>query len=230
MIIAIIQARTGSTRLPNKVLKELPQGSGVSVLARIIRRLKKCRKLDNIIVATAENNQPVVDIAMQEKAPFYVHNGEDDVLGRFFQVSQLYRADVIVRITADCPAVMPEMVDKMIAAHLTNQSEFTFNRNDNLTNCTEIDGLDIEIFNEGILREAHQHAFKPDEREHVTKWLYDHCRPVIVESAFHIKNNGDIKLSIDTGEDYERLCRIFKELGDDFGVKELTEYLEKEQK
>jgi len=226
MIAALLQARTGSQRLPGKVLKDLPEGSGVSMLARIIRRLKKCETLDEIIVVTPD--KPCAEIADQEGViSSRTMSEKRDVLAEFYLAAGAFKVDTIVRMTADCPCLCAEMVDKIVRIHLEDGRYLTCNRNDNLAYCNEIDGLDVEVLNFEALEKAYILAKEPAEREHVTKWLYDNVTPQIVECGWHFQK--DIKLSVDTQEDFDRICKIYEDLGPDFTMRQLREYLEKEK-
>jgi len=229
MIAALLQARIGSTRLPGKVLKELPEGSGVSMLARIIRRLKKCETLDEIIVVTPD--EIIVEIAQKEGVKSSTLKLiERDVLHEFHLPALLFNVDTIVRITGDCPCICPEMIDKIVRIHLENGKDLTCNRNDNLAYCREIDGLDVEVFDFEALEKAYNHAKKPEEREHPTLWMYDNLRTQVVECGWHIENSDEIKLSVDTQEDLDRISKIYEELGSDFTMRQLREYIEKDKK
>jgi len=228
MIAALLQARIGSERLPAKVLKDLPQGSGVSMLARVIRRLKKCKTFDEIIVVTPDEG--CVAIAKEEGIGWSrLVQTKRDVLAEFYHAARTYTSAelTIVRITADCPAICPEMVDKIVRIHLENGRDVTCNRNDNLAYCNEIDGLDVEVFDFEALEEAYRCAKEPAEREHVTRWMYDNLNMTVVECGWHFDTPNQIKLSVDNQEDYDRLCRIYEALGPDFTMRQLREYIEK---
>lgn len=227
MIGALLQARLGSERLPGKVLMDLPQDSGVSMLARIIRRLKKCETLQEIIVVTPD--KAIADVAAAEEVAYSIHNtGKRDVLSEF-HVAAGHDVDTIVRVTADCPAICPSIVDKIVRAHLEDGKDLTYNRNDNIAYCREIDGIDVEVFSNMALDKAHVLATKPEDREHVTPYIHENFRTSMVECGWHIDNPEDIKLSVDTQEDYDRMCKIYTDLGPDFGMRELQKYFEKDK-
>ncbi len=227
MICAFIQARIGSERLRKKVLKDLPQGSGVNMLQHVIRRVKQAKTLDGIVVLSPD--LVCCQIASREGVQYSANDsGRRDVLEEFYHAAYMFKPDIIVRITADCPAVMPKTIDKVVDEHVQNKWDLTYNRNDNIAYCSEIDGLDVEVFNAEALQRAYCEATEPADREHVTRYLYDNA--VMVESGWHIENPNKIKLSVDTQEDYERMCDIYRELGPDFDMRDLKDYLEKEAK
>lgn len=222
----LLQARIGSVRLPGKVLKELPKESGVSMLARIIRRLKKCETLDEIIVVTPDED--VAKIADSERVKSSIRcDTERDVLREFYLAAVAFKVDTIVRITADCPCISAEMVDKIVRIHLGGDKDLTYNRNDNLSYCAEIDGLDTEVFTVEALKRAYKFAKEPAEREHPTKWMYKNLRTDLVECGWHIENPKEIKLSVDRQEDFDRICEIYEALGPNFTMRQLQTYLEK---
>lgn len=226
-VVAIIQARMNSMRLLGKVLLPLPQDSGVPVLARIIRRLKKCKTLNEIVVATCDFK--ITEIAQKEGTRWYLGD-EEDVLGRYFLAADIFKADVIVRITGDCPCVDPEIVDRVVRTHLAEGKDCTFNRNDNVALCSQIDGLDVEVFSFDALKKAHENALIDYEREHVTAHFYAHpeeFKILQIESGWYI--DKDVKLSIDTAEDYEEVCRLYKALGPDFSTRDIQKYYEGEK-
>ena len=228
MIAALLQARLGSERLPGKVLMDLPKGSGVSMLARIIRRLKKCETLDDIILVTPDTELVVVADSEGVSASFF-HETERDVLKEFYLAAKLKAVDTIVRITGDCPAICPRVVDRIVESHVQFSKGLTYNRNDNIMYCREIDGIDVEVFDFELLEEAYEKATKPEDREHVTAWMYEHSKTSMVQCGWNIDNPEEIKLSVDTQEDYERLSKIYEDLGPDFTMRELQKYLEKDK-
>ncbi len=228
MIAVFIQARTGSQRLPNKVLKELPKGSGVCVLMRVVNRVRKCKNIDEIIIISPDDL--IIQIAQKEGLLYSQYKSEKrDVLAEFYHAAKVYKPDTIVRITADCPCVDPKTIDRLVEEHLKSGADLTYNRNDNLTYCSEIDGLDVEIMTHKALELAHEQATLPTDREHVTSWLHN-LLTTTVECGWDCDNPKDIKLSIDTQEDYDRMCKLYEDLGTDFDTRDIIRYLEKEKK
>lgn len=207
----IVQARTSSTRLPGKVLKELPYGSGISVLEQVIRRLKRSKKTDEIIIATTtgEEDDGIVQIADKEKVKWF-RGSKDDVLSRYYFAAKENKLDIIVRITSDCPCIDAEIMDKFIQAHLTNKVDYT----QRSASKPFAHGLDVEVFSFWSLEKAHWEARLEPEREHVTPYIYNN--PAIFKilkiEAPDNMSFPDLRLTLDTEEDYAQLCILFSHL------------------
>jgi spore coat polysaccharide biosynthesis protein SpsF len=124
-VVAIIQARMGSTRLPGKVLKDL---EGETVLARVVNRLRRARLIDEVVVATTDRAADDAIVKECRSLSVSVSRGDqDDVLDRYFRAAQLAEADVVVRITSDCPLIDPEITDKTVAAFLETRPDYASN-------------------------------------------------------------------------------------------------------
>ena len=212
-ISAIVQARTSSTRLPEKVLKELPKGSGVTCLEQVIRRLKQSKILDEIIIATTTKkvDDRIIDIAKKEKVKRYQGSEEEEnVLLRYYYSALANGVDVIVRITSDCPCVDSKIVDCAIRSHLKTKADYT----SNTVMRTYPRGLDVEVFNFNVLEEAYISAREDYDLEHVTPYILKHTEKFTIYtieaplSLFY----PDIRITLDTKEDYEFLCMIFEKL------------------
>ena len=164
--IAIVQARVGSTRLPNKVMLPI---EGVPMIELLLRRLAKSRQLDQILIATPEDpeNEPLV--AHARGLGYEVAQGsENDVLDRYYQAAKAHNSDIVVRITGDCPLVDPILVDAAVVAFKQGQVDYLSNTNPP----TYPDGLDIEIFSFKAMERAWKETNKPFDREHVTPYLW----------------------------------------------------------
>lgn len=202
-VIAIVQARMGSTRLPNKVMKPI---GGIPVIELLLKRLAKSKELDQIVVATSidQNNRSLVE-HVQRLDIACERGSESDVLERYVQAAEKHNADVVVRITGDCPLVDPALVDHCIREfhkqnvhYLSNTKPPTFP-----------DGLDIEVIQFSALEQALHQAEKSFDREHVT--------PYIRESDAFLKtavlNNEDLsalRWTVDDPEDFEVIKNVFK--------------------
>jgi spore coat polysaccharide biosynthesis protein SpsF len=195
---AVVQARTSSTRLPGKVLMELPYGSGVTVLQQVIRRLKRSKRLGDIIVATTtdEADEEIVKLAEKENVKWF-KGSVDDVLERYYIAAKENGLDVIVRITSDCPCIDSEIVDWAVEKHLAVKADFT----SNVIKRTFPRGLDVEILSFDALEKAHFEATEAFEREHVCPYIYN--------SKPHMFRGPDIRITLDTEEDYILLCVVF---------------------
>jgi len=208
----IIQARTSSTRLPHKVLMELPYGSGITVLQQVIRRLKKSKKLDDIIIATTTDLADEKIIKISEKENVKSFKGSiDDVLERYYLAAKESELDIVVRVTSDCPCIDPEVVDLTIEEHVNAKADFT----SNILSRTFPHGLDTEVLSFRTLETAHLQANQEFEREHVCPYIYrSHpasFKIVNVEAPANLKAD-DIRITLDTKEDYALLCLIYDHL------------------
>lgn len=205
----IVQARTSSTRLPGKVLKDLPYGSGITVLQQVVRRLKKAAKLDNVIVATTIDKADAAIVKLSEKENVRWFKGSaDDVLERYYLAAKESELDIIVRVTSDCPCIDPKVVDWVLEKHLAAKADFT----SNALHRTFPHGLDIEVLSFGALERAHFEAAEVFEREHVCPYIYKSKPRIfkICEVRASEKFHGpDIRITLDTKEDYTLLCAVF---------------------
>lgn len=205
---AIIQARASSQRLPSKVLKELPYGSNITVIEQVVRRLKRCRRLDDIIIATTtgKEDDSIVKIAEKAKAKWF-RGDNKNVLSRYYLSAKENSLDVIVRITSDCPCIDPDVVDLVIERHSKEKADFT----SNALILTYPHGLDTEVFNFDVLEKAFKDAKKDCEKEHVTPYMYENqdmfkCISVEAPKRHYAP---DIRITLDTIEDYALLCMVF---------------------
>lgn len=205
---AVVQARTSSTRLPNKVLKSLPYDSNITVLEQVIRRLKKSKKLDEIIIATTtdEEDKPIVKIAKNENVSYF-RGSKENVLERYYMAAEENDLDIVVRITSDCPCIDPDIVDLAIENHLKEDVDYTSNT---LMRTFPV-GLDVEIINFNILKKCYTQADSDSEKEHVTLFIHNNL------DSFKTNNikapdellDSQIRVTLDTEEDYALLCIVF---------------------
>jgi len=206
---AIVQTRTSSTRLPHKVLKELPYGSGITVLEQVIRRLKKSQKLSDVIVTTTteKEDDELVNIA-QRKGVEHFRGSKEDVLSRYYFASKENGLEIVVRITSDCPCIDPEVVDSVIEKHMATKADFT----SNTLVRTFPHGLDTEVLNFDTLEKAHLQAKQGFEREHVCPYIYKSNPQMFKISTVEAPQRlhvPDIRITLDTEQDYALLCVVF---------------------
>ncbi|MDD5327085.1 MAG: glycosyltransferase family protein [Phycisphaerae bacterium] len=206
---AIVQARTSSTRLPGKILMELPYGGGVTALQQVIRRLKKSKRLGDIIVATTtdEIDEKIAGLAEKEDVKWF-RGSPDDVLSRYYLAAEENGLDIIVRITSDCPCTDPGIVDWVLEEHLTAKADYTSN---GLRRTFPV-GIDVEILNFEALKKAHFEAVEAFEREHVSPYIYKskpHMFKICGVQAPEKFYGPDIRITLDTKEDYTLLCAVF---------------------
>jgi glutamate-1-semialdehyde 2,1-aminomutase len=164
-IIAIVQARMGSTRLPNKVMMPV---RGVPMIELLLRRLAGARRVDRIVLATSDDprNRPLAEHVRALGYDVFV-GSERDVLDRYHRAAVPHRPDAVIRITGDCPLMDPALVDQVVELYLASGADYASNINPP----TFPDGLDIEVFSFAALERAAREATQPAEREHVTPYL-----------------------------------------------------------
>lgn len=205
-IIGIIQARTDSTRLPNKAFKDI---QGKPLILHVIERVQNAKLLDKIVLATTIRaiDTPLVDLVQAQGIPVY--RGEcDDVLDRYFQAATQYHAQVIVRITGDCPLIDPHVIDTVVQVFLQHHYEYVTNT----LQPTYPDGLDVEVFSYETLTKAWKEAALASEREHVTAYIRNHPEKF---TQYDVKNPVDLsklRWTVDHQEDLEFVREIFKKL------------------
>ncbi len=164
--VAIIQARLGSTRLPGKVLFEV---AGQPLIGLMLNRVKRCRTVDEIIVATGEGveNDAIEGVVASLGYPVF-RGSENNVLARYARAANAFKADVVVRLTGDCPLMDPGVVDLLVRTRAEQDLDFCTN----VLPPTWPDGLDVAVFTSRILTTADKEAEKPSEREHVVPWMW----------------------------------------------------------
>src|SRR3989344_3454030 len=228
MIIAIIQARMSSTRLPGKVLMDL--APGVSVLEFMLERISRSKEITKTVVATTENPNDKALIERLEKMdqPYFV-GSEDDVLDRYYQAAKKFGAksgDIIVRITSDCPVIDPEIIDKTIRFYKEGNFDYATN---NREPYVYPDGMDTEVCSFDALERAWKEATKPSHREHVTFHFWQHQKEFKIGQYGNEKpNQGDYRLTLDYPSDYELLKRAGEHFSPrrDFTMQEIIDFLD----
>ncbi|MBK8761687.1 MAG: glycosyltransferase family protein [Sulfuritalea sp.] len=222
-VVSIIQARMSSTRLPGKVLMPL---AGQPVLWHVVVRIRACQTIAEVVVATSTDATDDAIEAWCKSADVSVYRGSlNDVLDRYYQAALLHDADVVVRITADCPAIDPTIVDKVVHGFLAGGYEFYGLAGE------FPDGLDCTVFAFSALACAWREAVLPSEREHVGPYIEKH--PEIFKSGGLKKYSGlsHYRWTLDEPRDYEFLQRVFTRLyqqGQIFLASDVLALLEKE--
>jgi spore coat polysaccharide biosynthesis protein SpsF len=205
--VIIVQARMGSSRLPGKIL--LPV-LGKTLLQYELERLKRVKSADEIIVATTTDQKDNAVEKLCKQIGTHVFRGsENDVLSRYFEAAQVAKADIVVRVTADCPLIDPEVVDKAITTfiecksypYVSNTLERTYPR-----------GLDCEVFSFESLKAANENAKDQVDREHVTPFIKRAALPDHVRNISYTRNLAQHRWTVDTAEDFELIKRIIESL------------------
>jgi len=208
MVIAIIQARMGSTRLPGKVLKII---DGRPMLSYLLDRVLKSTKIDKVIIATSilEIDNPIEDYCKEYGVDCF-RGSENDVLSRYYECAKQYNADVIVRLTGDCPLADPHVIDNVIKMFECNNVDYCANTVP-VDTSTFPDGSDVEVFSMIALEKAFFEVEDPHSREHVTFqfWQTDNYK-----SKQFVANNdySKYRITVDYPEDFEVISFILTEL------------------
>lgn len=204
-IVAIIEARYSSTRLPGKVLMPI---LGQPMLARIFQRLKLARTLDDIIIATTESKtDDAVAEAMNRIGAHNFRGSEEDVLDRVVKAAESASADIIVEVTGDCPLIDPALVDKVVADFLVGGADFV----SNILPHTTPRGTDVRVFRAADLAEINRTSTDPADHEHVSLHFWEHldkyiCRNVEMDLPDVV---AEIRLTVDTAEDLELVRAVY---------------------
>lgn len=227
-IVTVIQARTGSTRLPNKVLMPL---AGKSLLERMIERVQWSELAGKIIVATTEEKSDDILFDICLKNNFLTYRGStEDLLDRHYKAAKLLDADAVVKIPSDCPLIDFRIIDKVISYFINNSEKYDFVSN--LHPATYPDGNDVEIMHFSVLEDAWKNAKRKLEREHTTPFIWenpDKFRIGNVEWETGLNYSMSHRFTIDYPEDYEFIKRVYDELYDKnpkFGLNEILNLLE----
>jgi spore coat polysaccharide biosynthesis protein SpsF len=226
-VIASIQVRYNSTRLPGKVLKKI---CGKPMLELMLERLSKSKLIDEIIIATTinKNDDPIFELA--KKLGYKVFRGdENDCLDRHYQAIKNSNGNFICKITSDCPLIDPEIVDKVIGYYFENEKKFDYVSN--VHPATFPDGLDVEMFSLATLERAWKEAKNQDEREHTTTYMWKN--PLIFRIGSVIMSKGENlfkkeRWTVDYPEDFEFIKAIYENLyhnGKIFLLNEILEFL-----
>ncbi|KGM96558.1 acylneuraminate cytidylyltransferase [Clostridium botulinum] len=221
-VLAIIQARMGSSRLRGKVMREL---CGKTVLEHCIDRVRQSECVNDVVVATTTND---IDLVIEEKAlkcGVKVFRGsEDDVLSRYYYAAIKYNADVVLRITSDCPLIDPKVIDEVTRFYLNNKYDIVTNAPNEEKSRTYPRGLDVSIFSIKQLENAFLNAKEKYQREHVTPYLYENLK-----NKYYYKSkqdNSKYRLTLDTEDDWKLISNIYINLYNgkhDFYLKDILE-------
>ena len=221
-VLAIIQARVGSTRFPSKVLEKI---NGKTVVSLIYERLSKSKIIDQTIVATSNNKKDNVLYSHLIKKNIKVFRGsEQNVLNRFYKASLRYKPKWIVRITADCPLIDVDIVDKVITNSKRNKVDLSFNTYPP----SFPDGYDVECFSFKALKIAQKYAKKEYELEHVTPYLRFNKKIKKINHAYK-KNYSKLRLTLDTKEDLKVIKKVYNNFYPDifFGIDKVIKLYQK---
>lgn len=211
-VVAIIQARIGSTRLPGKVLKDI---GGCTMLARVVHRTKRATLLDEVVVATTVEPADKAIVAECAKLDVPVFRGdEQDVLDRYYRAAQAHRAEAIVRITSDCPLIDPGVTSKVVRAFLETNPHYASNSLER----TYPRGLDTEVMTLSALERAWHQATESYQRVHVTPFLYQNPDLFKLLSVKNDQDYSSYRWTVDTPEDLAFVQEVYERLGNDDAI------------
>ena len=223
-VVAIIQARTGSTRLPSKVLLDL---ADEPMLARVVDRTRRAQTLDEVVVATTVQpaDEAIVRSCAERGWPCF-RGSEEDVLDRYYHAAVTHQADVVVRITSDCPLIEPEIVDRVVQEFLELQPEVDYACNV-LPRRTFPQGLDTEVMRFGVLEQAWREDLNPAWREHVTSYIQRNPDLFRIHGVINEVDYSHMRWTVDTPEDLAFVRYIYDHFGHDrFSWREVLTVLE----
>jgi len=225
MITAIIQARTGSTRLPNKAMLSI---EGRPMLWHLIDRAHRAKSIEKIVIATTRNprDKAIIEFAKENNIEVY-RGSEEDVLDRMYKAAKEAGAGTIVRITPDCPLLSPDIIDKVVTAYKKGRYDYVTNT----LYYTYPDGCDVEVFSFAALERAWRECKDPSKREHVTSYIKH-------SGKFRLKNvenespldPREYKWSVDRPRDLEFVRKVYEHLYAKkriFGFADIMELLKK---
>ncbi|AEH39448.1 cytidylyltransferase domain-containing protein [Halopiger xanaduensis] len=214
-VVACIQARMGSTRLPGKMMLQLRRRP---VISHVVSRVSSSRYVDTTVVATSDKTQDdILEYNASQAGADVFRGSEDDVLGRVKGAAETQDADIVVRICADCPLISPAVIDQAVSALLESDADYASNTIDR----TFPRGMDVEAFTMGSFEYVDKYASEPHEREHVTPYYYENAEAFDLEQIDSADlfddeqyiNRTDLRLTLDEADDYELFKELFKKYG-----------------
>jgi spore coat polysaccharide biosynthesis protein SpsF len=222
-VVAIIQARMGSTRLPGKVLARV---RGNPMLSYVVGRVRAAKTLDEVVVATTTKPADDAIVAFcRERGVNCFRGSEEDVLDRYYQVAREHAAEAVVRITSDCPLIDPEIVDKTVRGFLVERPDYASN---SLVR-TYPRGLDTEVMTFRALEVAWREARQPYQRTHVTPYIYENPGRFKILPVTGDRDYTAYRWTVDTPEDLELVRAVYDRLGgDSFLLNDIVRLMERE--
>lgn len=206
MIAAIIQARTGSTRLPNKIFSKIIDKP---FIWHVVNRLTFSQRIQKIIIATTANpNDNIIEKWAVENDIAVYRGSENDVLDRYLRAAELFDCKTIIRITADDPFKDPELIDSVVKFYEDNLLDFAYNN----FPPSFPEGLDTEVFSFDALKKAACEARDPFEREHVTQYFYRNKDLFKQANWSYNKDISHLRWTVDNKEDLDMAIEVYKSL------------------
>lgn len=224
MIGAIIQARMGSTRLPNKVMYDIEDKK---LLQYCIERISMSKYIDKVVVATTEEigDDIIYDWCTNNRVLCF-RGSESDVLDRYYKAALEHELDIVIRVTSDCPFVDPVIIDMLITTLLCQDCNYVSNR---WKKRSWPHGLDVEVMQISALKKAWESAHLQYEREHVTPYILEHQEVFKIMEVPFLKDLSHIRLTVDYQEDLDFvkqiLPKLYNEYGKAYGWQQIIEVL-----
>ena len=223
-VLAILQARMTSSRLPGKVLMDV---EGIPMIGRQLERIKEAKLVNEIVVATSVDSSDDELVEYVEDLGVGVHRGPlQDVLQRFIEVLDVYDFRNVLRLTADCPLADSNVIDGTIEMYLSSNFDYVSN---SLVR-TFPRGLDVEVFNDRVLREVAKNDQSATSREHVTYGIYTRADLYLTANFSQKPSYADFRWTVDTHDDLNFVRNVYKNLypvNPNFGQGEILKWLEK---
>ena len=225
MKILIIQARMGSTRLPNKILLNYKKVTPLNIL---IKRLKNSKYIDEIFIATTRNkaDKKIVNFCKKNSLKYF-RGSTNNVLSRYHHTAKKFRIENIIRVTSDCPLVDYRIIDQMIKIYKKKKIDYLANTYPLPTKYP--DGMDIEIFSKKTLQKSYNNAFLPSEKEHVTPYMWKYNKFKIYKKTYQ-KDLSKYRFCIDYPKDFKLLCSLinnFKSKIYDLSMENIVNFVKK---
>jgi spore coat polysaccharide biosynthesis protein SpsF len=222
-ILAITQARRGSSRLPDKVLKLV----GEKTLLEIhVERILKAKKINQLVIATTitEEDKAIVEVAKKLNLPFYCGSVQN-VLDRFYQTALIFKPKWVVRLTSDCPLIDPDLIDDVVNTAIIQDVDYC----SNTLHPTFPDGMDVEVFKFSALERAWKETNLKSDTEHVTPYIYKNSTfyNKDIFSAFNYvysSNYSHVRLTVDESFDFDVIVKLIEKLGTNKDWKSYADY------
>ena len=229
MIVAIIQARMNSSRLPGKIMLTVCEKP---LLLHQIERMKDSKTIDKIVIATSvKKEDDIIKKFCDKNGIMCVRGSENDLLSRYKMAADATHSDIIVRLTSDTPLLEHDVIDSVVNTYIQNKYDF-------VSNCYPLprtfpDGMNVEVFSKEILDEMHFNAKKPSEREHVTFYVLMQPKKFKIFRVDTMKDVSDYRFNLDYKLDYEFIKEVFNNLYKNeqiFLLEDIIKFLEKNPK
>jgi spore coat polysaccharide biosynthesis protein SpsF (cytidylyltransferase family) len=218
--VALIQARMSSSRLPGKVLQDI---AGKPMLWHVVHRAQQAKSIDSVaVITTTRADDDAIEMLCKESGIPCFRGSLDDVLDRYYQAAIYFKADIVVRLTADCPLLDPAVIEQVVKTFHQNSFDYVAN----VVEVTYPDGLDTEVFRFEALERAWREARLKSEREHVTVYILKHPELFRIGSVKQEEDLSSLRWTVDTPRDLEFVRAVHNLIGDkEFGMDEILKVL-----